>query len=54
MEGSGLGQIFNVLFCNLEELREITKDVSQDSRSLGKYLNPGPPEYESRMLTTRM
>jgi hypothetical protein len=29
------------------------KNFSQDSRSLGRDLHPGPPEYETGMLTTR-
>jgi hypothetical protein len=29
----------------LEELRKTTMDLSQDSRSTGRDLDPGPPEY---------
>jgi len=29
------------------------KNVSQDSRSPGRVLKPGPPEYEAVVLTTR-
>jgi hypothetical protein len=36
----------------LEGLRKIT-DISQDSRSQGRNLNTGPPEYEAGVLTTR-
>jgi hypothetical protein len=28
------------------------KDVSYDSQSLGRNLNPGPPEYEAGMSST--
>jgi hypothetical protein len=37
----------------LEGLRQITKNLGQDSRPSGRDLNPGPPEYEAGMLTTR-
>jgi hypothetical protein len=37
----------------LEGLRKTTKNLSQDRRSLGRDLNPGPPEYEAGVLTTR-
>jgi hypothetical protein len=37
----------------LEGLGKITKNLNQDSRSPGRDLNPGPPEYESGVLTTR-
>jgi hypothetical protein len=37
----------------LEELRESTKNHSQDSRSPGRDLNPGPSEYKAGVLTTR-
>jgi hypothetical protein len=36
----------------LEELRKNTKSLSQDSRSPVQYLNSGPPEYETGVLTT--
>jgi hypothetical protein len=29
------------------------KNLSQDSRSLGRDFNPGPPKYVAGMLTTR-
>jgi hypothetical protein len=29
------------------------KIISQDSRSPGRDLNPGPPKYEAGVLTTR-
>jgi hypothetical protein len=31
----------------LEELRNAIKNLSQDSRSLGRDFNPGPPEYDA-------
>jgi hypothetical protein len=37
----------------LGSLRKTTKTLSHNSRSPGWYLNPGPPEYEARVLTTR-
>jgi hypothetical protein len=35
----------------LEYLRETTVNLSQDSRSSGRDLNPGPPEYVAGVLT---
>jgi hypothetical protein len=36
----------------LEGLRRITiKNISLDSQSLGRDLNPGPPEYEGVLKT---
>jgi hypothetical protein len=32
--------------------RKSTKNLSQDSWSLGQDLNLGPPEYEAQVLTT--
>lgn len=32
---------------------ENTKDLSQDKRSPGRVLNPGPPKYEARVLTAQ-
>jgi hypothetical protein len=37
----------------LEVLRKITENFSQDIRSPSRDFNPGPPEYEAGMLTTR-
>jgi hypothetical protein len=37
----------------LEGLRKTTKNLSQHSRSPGRDLNPGPPEYEG-VLSTRL
>jgi hypothetical protein len=36
----------------LEGLRKTTKPLSQDSRSLGQYLNPVPHEYEVLYICT--
>jgi len=32
---------------------ESTKNLSQNSQSSGRYLNPGPPKYEPGLLNTR-
>jgi hypothetical protein len=37
----------------LENLRKTMKNLSQDSRSPGQDLDPGPPKYEAGVLTTR-
>jgi hypothetical protein len=37
----------------LEGLRKTTKNLSQDSQSLGWDLNHGPPKYEAGVLTTQ-
>jgi hypothetical protein len=37
----------------VEELRKSTKSLNQDCRSLGQDLNPGLPEYEAGVFTTR-
>jgi hypothetical protein len=37
----------------MEVLRTTTEDLSQDSRSVRRDLNPGLPEYEAEVLTTR-
>jgi hypothetical protein len=36
----------------LEGLRKTTRNLNQDSRSLGPRIEPGPPEYEAGVLTT--
>jgi hypothetical protein len=36
-----------------EGLKKITKSLTQDIRSPGQDLNPGPAEYEARVLATR-
>jgi hypothetical protein len=54
VEGSGRGII--LMHCPgicLELLGKTTINLSQDSRSPGRYFNPGPPEYEAGLLTTR-
>jgi hypothetical protein len=54
LEGRGRGLIlrYSPGIC-LEGLREKTKNLSQDSRSLDQDLKPGPPEYEAGVSTTR-
>jgi hypothetical protein len=51
MEGSGRGLILRYYpgIC-LVRVRKTTTNLSQDSRSLGRDLNPGPPEYEAGAL----
>jgi hypothetical protein len=51
VEGSGLCLIQGIC---LEVLRKTTKTLSQNSRSPGRDLNAGPPEYKAEMLTTRI
>jgi hypothetical protein len=57
LEGYGMKQSWPNLryypgFC-LEGLRKIRKTLSgEDSRSSGRYLNPGPPEFEAGVITT--
>jgi hypothetical protein len=42
---------FEVLLWHLPYgLRKATKNLSQDSPSLGSDLNPGPPEYKAEVL----
>jgi hypothetical protein len=54
LEGSCRGLILRKYFSiRLEVLRKITKNLSQDSRFPCLYLNPGLPEYEAGVLTTR-
>jgi hypothetical protein len=36
----------------LERLRQTIKNLSEDSLTPGRDLNPDPPEYEARVLTT--
>jgi hypothetical protein len=54
MEGRGRGLILRYYpsIC-LEELRKTMKNLSRDSQSPGRDLNPGHPEYEAGVLTTR-
>jgi hypothetical protein len=35
-------------------LEVLKKNISQDNRSPGRDLNPGPPEYDAGMLTTKL
>jgi hypothetical protein len=37
----------------MDALRKTTKDLSQESRSKNRFLNPGPLEYKSGVLNTR-
>jgi hypothetical protein len=37
----------------VEELRKTTKNLSQDTRSPGRDLNPGLPAYEAVLVITR-
>jgi hypothetical protein len=46
----------NLRYCPgicLDGLRKTTKKLSQDSKSVGRDLNPGPPDYKTGVLTTR-
>jgi hypothetical protein len=54
-EGSGRGQILRRYpgMC-LEGLKNTTKNVSQVSRSLGRYLNSGPSDYEAGVLPSQL
>jgi hypothetical protein len=44
---------FKVLSRHLSGGTEESHEMPQSSRSQGRNLNPGPPEYESGVLTTR-
>jgi hypothetical protein len=46
VERNGLWHYTNIY---LEGLRKTTKNLSKDSRSPGRYLKPGPPEYEAEV-----
>jgi hypothetical protein len=50
MKGSGRG--FEVLSRHLPGRTEENHEKPQDNRSLGRYLNPGPPECEAGALIT--
>jgi hypothetical protein len=41
-------------FSGMEGLRKTARNLSKDSPFLGRNLNPGPPEYEAGVLTTRL
>jgi hypothetical protein len=48
LEGSDCGMILRCYTSvNLEGLTETTKNLSQNSQSEGRDLNPGLPEYEA-------
>jgi hypothetical protein len=53
VEGSGRGPVLRYYpgIC-LEGLRKTTKNLSQNNQFPGRDFNPGPPEYEIRVLTT--
>jgi hypothetical protein len=54
LEGSCLGLILRYYpRILLEVLRKTTKPLSQESRFPDQELKPGPPEYETGVLTTR-
>jgi hypothetical protein len=55
LEGGDRGSIYCRYYPGifLDGLRKTSKTLSQDSRSLGRNLDPGPPEYEAGVLTTR-
>jgi hypothetical protein len=53
VEESGHGLILR--YCPgifLEGTTKITINLSEDNRSSGRDLNPGPPEYEAVLLAT--
>jgi hypothetical protein len=54
LEGSGSGLVLS--YCaeiRLEEMKNATNNFIQYSLSEGRNFNPGAPEYEARVLTTR-
>jgi hypothetical protein len=53
LEGSGRGPVLRYPGISLEGLTKTTNNLCQDSRSSSQDLNPGPPEYEAGVLTTR-
>jgi hypothetical protein len=51
VDGNGRGLILRYyLGIRLEGLKKATKILSQDRRSLGRDLSPGPPEYEAETI----
>jgi hypothetical protein len=52
VEGSGNGLIQDTILAFACRDWGKHENLSQDSRSLGRDLNPGPPEYEAGVLTT--
>jgi hypothetical protein len=54
LEGRGRGIIWGYYSgIRPEELWKTTTNLSQNSLSPGRDFNPGPPEYEAGVLTTR-
>jgi hypothetical protein len=54
VEGSGRVPIIRYYpILSMEGLRKTIKNLSQHSRSPSRDLNPGPAEYEARLLTTQ-
>jgi hypothetical protein len=54
LEESGSGLILRYYpDIHLERLRKTTNNLSQDIRSPDPDLNPGLPQYEATVLTTR-
>jgi hypothetical protein len=49
-----LPYLFTVVAYFKERLRKTTKKLIPDRRSPDRNLNPGPSEYEVRVLTTRL
>jgi len=52
-KASGRGLWYYPGIC-LEGLRKTTKNFSQDSQHTGWDLSPGPPKYQTGMLTAQM
>jgi hypothetical protein len=54
VEGSGHGLILRNQFQHLPgRTGENNEQLSQDSLSPGRDLNPGPPQYDAGVLTSR-
>jgi hypothetical protein len=53
VEGSGHGLILRNQFQHLPVRTGENNELSQDSLSLGRDLNPGPPQYDAGVLTSR-
>jgi hypothetical protein len=52
--GSGRGRTLRFYpGIRVERLVKTMKNLREDSRSLGRDLNSGPPEYEAGVLTTQ-
>jgi hypothetical protein len=53
--GSGRGRILRFYpGIRVERLVKTMKNLREDSRSLGRDFNSGPPEYEAGVLTTHV